>query len=387
MKKSLKICSYLFSVISLISVVFLSGCTTDNTPKPTLLSKSAPTLMQVKTIWSRSVTDGNDGQNLTLGSVLQGTRLITVGYNGDVVALNVANGKTLWQTDLKTAISSTPGSNTDTVFVGTKNGYLYALNLATGQIKWQSALPSLILGSPAATDDVVTVLCHDSSVVALSSATGARLWSYQASLPSLSLYSNSSPFINNGMVYVGFDNGQLGAFDLYRGTEIWQIPIAIQASAEAIKNMVDVDGTPVLDNNTLFVTSYHGTLSAVNNTTGTLIWQRAYSSYETPVVQNNQVIAVDETGSINSFDESTGSPLWQQKGLLYRFISEPTVINNTVVVGDYAGYIHFISLNDGEVLARVQVSSGGIKAAPLVYNNEIIVTSNDGKVVVLQPIS
>ncbi len=383
MKKSL----LKFALLPLLAAALLAGCATDNTPKPTPLSQIAPSLIQVKTVWSRSLTNGNNSQNLTLGSALQGTSLITPGFDGNVVATNVQNGNILWHTNVLHHITATPGTNSTTVFVGTKDASLYALDLTTGKIKWQATLPSLILGAPTATDDVVAVLCHDSTVAVLSAETGKILWSYQATSPSLTLYSNSSPVINNNVLYVGFDSGQLGAFDLYQGTETWQVPIAIEASTEAVQNMVDLDGTPVLDNGAIFATSYHGTLSTVNATNGNLIWQRTKSSYESPVIQNNEVIVVDETGRIQAFDESTGATLWQQKNLLYRFISTPAVINNEAVVGDYAGYVHFVSLDDGHLLARIQVSGKGIRAQPIIYNNQVIVTTNDGVVVVLQPSS
>ncbi len=381
--KALLKCLAPFSLAALL----LAGCATDNTPKPTPLSEVAPHAISIKQIWSRSMSNGNDDQYLTIGSALQDSTLITAGYNGIVSALNVNNGNILWQTHIDRQVSATPGTNSNEVFVTTKDGYLVALDINSGRILWQTALPSLALGAPTATDDVVVVLCHDSSVVALSADSGKILWTNQATSPSLSLYSNSSPVIYNGMVYVGFDSGQLGAFDLYQGTEPWQVPIAVQSSTEAVQNMVDIDGTPAIDNGALFVTSYHGTLSAVNMQNGQIIWQRKNSSFEAPVVQNSRVIVVDETGRILAFDESTGTTLWQQKGLLYRFISNPAVINNEVVVGDYAGYVHFLSLNDGTPLARYLISSSGISAAPIVYNNTVIVTSNNGRVVMLQPSS
>lgn len=377
-----------FQKIFILPAVFaamLAGCATDNTPKPTVLSEVAPHAIQVKPLWFKTVGNGTSGEYLSLGSTLQGTTLLNASYNGEVTAMNVQNGNILWQTNIQHSISATPGANDTTVFVGTKDGNLYALDINTGKIKWNVALPSLTLGAPTATDDVVVVQCHDSSVVALSSDTGKQIWSYQATQPSLTLYSNSSPVIYNGMVYVGFDSGQLGAFDLYRGVETWQVPIAIQASTEAVLNMVDLDGTPTMDNNILFATSYHGTLSAVNTTQGQIIWQRKNSSFEAPVVQNGKVIVVDETGRVQAFDESTGATLWQLKDLLYRFVSSPATINNEAVVGDYQGYVHFISLDNGKVLARIKVSGGGISAQPIVYNNFVIVTSSDGEIAALEP--
>ena len=378
-----KICKQLLLLTAFSAL--LAGCATDNTPKPTPLKQPAPDAVVVKQVWSHSMSAGADGHNLMIGSAIEGSTLIAAGFGGEITASDISTGQILWQDHLDHKISATPSASSNMVFVNTFDGKLMGIDLATGTVKWTTTLPSLALGAPSATDDVVVTLCHDSSVVAISTDSGKILWTYQATTPALTLYSNSSPVIANGVVYVGFDSGQLGAFDLYQGTEAWQIPIAVPSSTEAVKNMVDIDGTPVIDNGSLFVTSYHGTLSAVNMQNGQIIWQRKNSSFQTPLVQNSKVFVVDNTGRLQAFDESTGSTLWQQNDFRYRFISNPATINNMLVVGDYEGVVHFISMTDGTPLARFKVSDSGITSAPLVYNSEIIVTTDNGHVVALLP--
>ncbi len=367
--------------------LFLTACQTDNTPPPTPLSAVAPKELPVKTVWMRNVTGGNQNESLNLGSALQGNTVVAVGYEGRVVALNADHGNTLWDISVPGHISATPGVNDNSVFVGTMDGTLYALDLKTGKSEWHVQMPSIILGAPAATDDVVIVQAHDSSVEAYAADTGKMLWSYDGTAPSLSLYSNSSPLIYNGVAYVGFDNGQLGAFDVYRGVENWQVPIAIPSSPNAINNLVDIDGTPAEDDNIIFATSYHGNVAAVNSPNGELIWQKALSSFEAPAIGNGKIFATTETGKVVAIDESTSQTLWQQSDFLYRFVSPPAVINNEVVVGDLAGYVHFLSMTDGHETARIQVGNKGINSAALVYNSMLIVTGNGGTVAALQPTS
>lgn len=383
MKLSPKILSWAL----LPGCLLLTACQTDNTPPPTPLSAATPHELSVQTLWMRNMTGGNQNQNLNLGSALQGNTLVTVGYEGRVVAMNADNGEKLWDISLPDHISATPGINDNHVFVGTMDGGLYALDLKSGKIEWHMQMPSIILGAPAATDDVVVVQDHDSSVEAYAADTGKMLWSYDGTAPSLSLYSNSSPLIDNGVAYVGFDNGQLGAFDLYRGVENWQVPIAIPSSPNAVNNLVDLDGTPAQDDNIIFATSYHGNVAAVNSPNGEIIWQKPLSSFEAPAVASEKVFATTETGKVVAIDESTGQILWQQSAFLYRFVSPPAVINNEVVVGDLAGYVHFLSMMDGHEVARIQVGNKGINTAPLTYNDEIIVTGNGGTIAALKPAS
>ncbi len=370
---------------SLASTLLMIGCTKDNTPPPTPLSQIVPSEIQIKTLWSRQPTVGTDGEYLKLGSALYNNMLVTSGYHGKVALMNPSNGQLIWETRLPGHTSAIPALNADDIFVGTTDGTLYALSTQNGKIQWQVALPSIILGAPAAVSDAVVIQAHNSTVEAFASDTGKMLWSSDNTSPNLSLYGNSSPLIFNGTAYIGFDNGQMGAYDLYQGTETWQIPVAIPSSPDIVNNLVDLDGTPVQDNGAIFATSYHGSLSAINAPNGQIIWQKKLSSFQGPAVANNKIFATDETGIVYGVDESTGQILWQQKSLQYRFVSAPVVMGNTVIVGDYAGYVHFLAMNDGHELARINVSSDGIRAVPLVYNgNTLIVTSNDGRITALQ---
>ncbi len=57
----------------------------------------------------------------------------------------------------------------------------------------------------------------DFNVYALNASTGALLWSYTAGYGT-----NSSPAVANGVVYVGWDDGNVYAFGLPRGNEAQQ---------------------------------------------------------------------------------------------------------------------------------------------------------------------
>lgn len=372
----------ILGLIGLISL--LAGCEKDNTPPPTPLAKMAPDAIQVNEIWSVSPTNGAKDKYFTLGSGVSSNVLVSAGIDGDVAAINADNGERMWDISLPKAISSTPALNDTQVFATTIDGHLYALDQKTGKELWRVSLPSSVLAAPSATDDVVVVQCHDASVEAYAADTGRMLWSYNGNSPSLTLYANSSPLIYKGNVYVGFANGQLASFDLYEGHENWQAPVALPSSPDAIDSMVDIDANPVEDNNAIFTVAYHGNLMAISITNGSVLWATAVSSFETPALGSVRVAVTDESGKVILYDEASGQELWEQKDFLYRFVSAPAILNNNVIVGDYAGYVHFLSLTDGSPLARVHISSAGIRAQPLIYGNTIIVTTTSGKIVALQ---
>lgn len=366
--------------------LILGGCAKDNTPLPTPLSALPSSPIQFQTVWSHSPTNGNDGEDLILGSALQGDTIVTAGLNGRVVALNAGTGDIIWKTSVSGHVSAIPGLNDSEVFISTRESQLIALDLNSGTVKWTAALPSVSLAAPAANTDIVVVQTHDSTVSAYSAEAGGFLWSYTATSPSLSLYRSSSPVLYNNHAFVGFANGQLGAFDLAHGAESWQVAIAIPASPDsATQNLVDLSGTPALDQGLLFATSYHGNLAAINPLNGQIIWQKPLSSFEAPCINQGLIFVTDETSAVLAIDERSSQTLWKQSSLLYRFVTAPIAFNNMIVVGDYAGYLHFLSKTDGHEITRFSVGGNGIKSPPLVYQNTLIVTSNNGNITALQP--
>ena len=54
-----------------------------------------------------------------------------------------------------------------------------------------------------------------------SKSSGEISWSYRSKLPALTIRGSSSPVIEGDMVYVTFDNGRLGVFELDSGFPVW----------------------------------------------------------------------------------------------------------------------------------------------------------------------
>jgi outer membrane protein assembly factor BamB len=74
---------------------------------------------------------------VTAGLVLGGTTLF-VAMGGTIMALNTANGATVWSHPLSSSpVKSTPVLLGSTLYVGSTDGVLYALDAATGQEQWR----------------------------------------------------------------------------------------------------------------------------------------------------------------------------------------------------------------------------------------------------------
>ncbi|MDO8954228.1 MAG: outer membrane protein assembly factor BamB [Gammaproteobacteria bacterium] len=368
--------------ISMVAA-FLTGCEKDNTPPPTMLSKTVPNLIQVNTVWSKSTGSGSDQLYLSFGPAISQGIIYTVDHSGRVYAANAQDGSKVWEVDVNMPISSAPAAANGMVVFGTMDGHLIALNAANGKMLWTEILPSSLLSAPAIGNGVVVVHAHDGSVIAFNASTGQQKWLYNGSTPDLMLEAGTKPAIAGNSAVVGFANGQLAAFNLQNGVLEWLRPIALPAGANAIESMVDV-GTPVIVNGVVYDDAFHGSVVAVNLANGSLIWQHALSAYMPITVVNGKVIVTSETGRVWALDQKTGAQDWVQDGLEYRFVTGPAAVGNTVAVGDYQGYIHWLSLDNGQLEARTKIDGSAIQAQPVILNGQVIATSSGGELAVLQ---
>lgn len=370
------------------ATVLLSGCATDNTPKPTPLSHIAPTAIQVDTVWHASTGDGADGHYFTMGPAVTDGVVYTDDANGRVTAMNLVTGKRIWRTQLKATLSTTPVVAADTVLVGSRGGRLMALNTVTGKTLWTTQLTSVLLSPPAVADGIAVVHTHDGNVAAYNLVTGRRLWLHDGSTPGITLEMDSQPVIHDGLVIVGFANGVLAAFKLHTGVLVWQHTIAYPSGDNAVANMVDIDSTPIVKYGVIYVVAYHGNLAAINLKTGQSMWQHPISAYRDLAYAHGSIVMTSESGQVWAFNARTGQQLWVQNAFKHRYVSAPTVFNNRyVVVGDYAGYVHFLSLQTGKLLARVRVSHHAIRAKAVVVGQHVLAMSINGQLAVLHPLS
>ena len=140
-------------------------------------------------------------------------------YDGNVYALNAANGAKIWNYDTGVYILSSPAVANGIVYIGTWDNEVYALNAANGAKIWSYSTGNSVNRSPAVANGVVYVGSYDGNVYALNAATGSKIWSYKASGEVA-----STPAVANGVVYIG-SWGSLGgnmyALSASTGSKIW----------------------------------------------------------------------------------------------------------------------------------------------------------------------
>ncbi len=384
----------------LFSIALLQGCGTmdavsdavssymggeDNTAPPAPLVEFQP-VAEIETVWDAGIGEGTDEQFLRLVPAVAGERVFAADHEGLVTARAVATGQTLWERELELPISGGPGLGEGMVLLGSSDGDLVALRQEDGKPLWRVAVPSEVLSAPQAGDGVVVVRTADSRVSAYRAENGERLWTYVREVPDLSLRGSSAPVIAGELVIAGFDNGRLAALDLHTGRLRWETRIGVPHGRTELERMIDIDATPKVLEDTIYIASYHGSVAAVDLESGRIRWSREISTDTDLGVDEDNVYVAAEDGSLWALDRLTGSSVWRQERLQNRRLSGPTPFGELVAVGDGYGYLHWLRREDGQFAARTRLDESPILTPPTVAGELLLVYTSGGRLAALRPL-
>jgi outer membrane protein assembly factor BamB len=108
--------------------------------------------------------------------------------------------------------------------------------------------------------------------------------------------------VAGGLVYVGFSNGELKALRMDNGLPQWKTDIAEPEGISELERLVDIDGSPILAVDKIYVVSFQGNMAAVDPVSGRILWQREASSYVAPVSGFGNLYLVASDDEITALD-------------------------------------------------------------------------------------
>ncbi len=372
-----------------LAVALLSGCSTvknlldgrgkDKSADPTPLVQITPSA-NVSKLWSASVGKGEEKLGIGQHPVIADGRVYAAAGNGGVSAFDLRSGQSAWRYDSELPLTGGPGAGDGLVVVGSLEGDVIALDAASGAEKWKSKVANEVIAAPAVGGGMVFVHSNDGRVTALDAATGERRWFYSADVPALTVRGIGGITVGPGILFVGNVNGTLTALSMTDGGVVWTTPVAQPDGRSELERMADVDGAPVLDNTTLYATSYKNHTVAIDGPSGQIMWDRENGGPRGLGVSNSAVVVTDPTGNVVGLDKNSGGSLWQQSALKYRNVSAPAVQGDFAVVGDYDGVVHWLRLADGAFAARSEVG-GAVTGQPVVSDGVVVVQTVEGQLV------
>jgi outer membrane protein assembly factor BamB len=191
---------------------------------------------------------------------------------------------------------------------------------------------------------------------------------------------NASPVGGNGISYIGYDDGVVVAIRDEDGLRVWEQIVAEPEGRSEIARMADIDGEMFLDDDTLFVVSYHDRVMALSAANGQPIWAHDVGGWSGAALTPEKLLLSDKSGNVWALNRTTGDSVWKQNLLEKRQLTTPVVQGDYLVVGDLEGYLHWVRLETGDVVGRARIEGAAIRGTPqLSPDGTLYALSNEGE--------
>ena len=280
--------------------------------------------------------------------------------SGKVSSLNANTGNENWSRELNFLASGT-AAGFGIVAISDIEGNVIALDQKDGNELWSSNVKGEVLSRVAIDAQIVVVKTGSGELLGLDKENGNIKWSYRSKLPLLSVRGSSSPVIVDDNVYVSFDNGRLGVFQINSGFPIWDGAISYVSGVSELENLIDSDSDPVVDGGLIYTTNYQGNLNIFDTTQKRSVWSYETSSFYSPVIIRGMLMVVEADSVIRSFSLKTLQESWVNDDYLNRGLSNAVNFKGNMIIGDFEGYVHVIDTLNGRTIGRKKISKKPIK--------------------------
>jgi len=368
-----------------VALLALAACSKDKEVNPPAELVDFRQTLAVDRVWSAGVGGGEPQLRLGLGATVVDQQVFAAGHGGEVVALALDTGRTLWQAKTRARLSGGTGADAALVAVGTSGGDVIALSAADGSQLWRVAVRGEVLSAPLVTPTAVVVRTVDGRLLALAREDGRELWNIEQQIPRLTLRGVGSPEYSGDLVVCGFDNGKVVAVHLRDGSVAWETAVAPPRGRTELERLSDIDGSLRIAGDEVYAVGFQGRIAMLALDSGQIWWSRDLSSYRGLTLDADNLYISSTAGDVLSAQRRTGAEGWQQSALAYRGLSAPAVIGQYVAVGDFEGYVHFLDKSNGELVARVKTGGARISTPPVVAGDMLVVIGDDGRVSALRP--
>ena len=332
--------------------------------------------VNLQKVWSVSI---GKSMPYNFKPVLVNNAIYTAAAAGEVYKFNSQTGQSLWQANIKEAISAGPGTDGKIVIVPTIKGNIYAFDAETGKPLWDTSVATEVLTEPLVVAGVVVIRTIDNRFIALDASNGKRKWVNPRGQSALSLRTSySMGSINNEVIFTGLSGGKYGLLALTNGNLIWENLLAPPKGASEIERLSDVTAKPTLLGSRMCAVSYQGKIGCGEIKNAAMSWTKGFSSFSGTTQSPDAVYAVNEKSYLVAFNAANGQEIWRNEKLVWRDLGEPLAVGKVILAGDSEGYLHLFGQDNGNILGRVRVDSTPIEAPPIPSNGQIIVQSKGG---------
>ena len=349
-------------------------------------------------IFSVDIGEGDSkGARITADPVVAGGVVYTLDARSHVTATTTA-GAPRWSADItpptemqEDASGGGLAYGAGRLFVSTGFGTLIALDPATGGTLWVQDLDAPGTSAPTVRGDLAYVVSRDSRAWAIDVSNG-RIRYQLSGIPSdTSFGGGAGPAVSDDLAVFPYPSGEVQAVFPQGGAARWSSVISGDRPGQAVGNLSDIAGDPVIDGGRVYVGNFTGVTVALDAASGERIWTAGEGAANPVWPAGGSVFMVNDLNQLVRLDAADGTVIWRtalpdfvetgsflRKGRTVYAHFGPILAGNRLVVASSDGQLRSFDPTSGALLGSVALP-GGAASTPAIANGVLYVVNKNGQ--------
>jgi outer membrane protein assembly factor BamB len=360
-----------------------------------------------KIVWRRNVGDGSTRvRQVVAPPVAVDGKIFTVDGSARITATDDKTGQRIWRVDLapkkgrdREGFGGGLAVSEGKIYVTSGYRFIAALDASNGKVLWKKTVMSPIHGAPTVSGGRVYAVDVDNQVAAWDVNTGDVVWSYQAIVEPARILRASSPAIDGDAVVAPFSSGELVALHAANGNQLWNQVLSHTSRTNALSEIRDVAGRPVIYRGDVYASSHSGVFSAIDLRTGEKRWDIPVASINSPWPAGDVVYIADKTGQVMAVSRDSGQVYWikdlnenrvrKEGGFLrvgrhtvHPVWTGPLLANNRLVLVDNWGEVVALDAHTGEQVKSLKIKDAGF-LTPIAVDGRIYLLTDSADLIAI----
>ncbi|MBN1962590.1 MAG: PQQ-binding-like beta-propeller repeat protein [Deltaproteobacteria bacterium] len=209
--------------------------------------------------------------------------------------------------------------------LGSRDGNVLAVNAANGTLIWKTDVGGDVRASGVVAGTKLILATATNRIVALDIFKGDILWATgRPPQNTISIVGHACPLVVDDTIYAGFSDGYVASYALKDGNQHWMRSLSLRG-----EGFLDADADPIIADGKLFVASYEDGLFALNPSDGQTIWQRDIPAIRSIIISGKNIIAGNGNGFVWAFKLKDGELVYRTKldsGLVTRMVTRENLL-------------------------------------------------------------
>jgi outer membrane protein assembly factor BamB len=348
--------------------------------------------------WKHGIGESsNRERHLTSPPVGADGKIFVMDAEAHVSAYDASSGARLWSKDMaertkndREAFGGGLAFDSGKLFMTSGFRFVAAMDASTGKLLWRTNTDSPIHDAPAVTSGLVMAINVDDDLEAYNSQTGAQDWTYQALTEPARILKASSPVPAGEAVIAPFASGELMALHAANGNAEWSVTLSRTNRTNAISEIRDIAGRPVVFSGAVFAGSHSGLFASVDLRTGQLRWTLPITTIATPWPAGDVVYVVSMAGEVICASRDNGQVYWitdlnknvkkkKQRALYFG----PVLASGRLVVVSDRGKAVALDPKTGAVKSTIDIG-GAALMGPIAMNGMLYVVTDKAELVAIR---